>query len=428
MDPSYSKSRDTPSDTVPPKAKRKHERGATWNIRFQASLHTVPPQPTLPANTYGGLGALSRVEDVNGTPGAQTQDSRSLFLHLKVLVQHCQLVADQGLSRLQEEQRSTSHLRLQAELQRVQDDLSAAMKGWAADKQAIMKFQGELLEARCLAQHESQQSMDLKKLLEAQQSELCERVEQHAKEVERGVALQEQLKTAQIAVAEMEIHLSEARREAERDQVSLSSLRKELTRSEAAHEETSNNLKFLYRNSLADSIQNTALRKTVESRAMELEHLQNVQGQEQTQNKARVVQLQKDLDALKAVESESKRKYAKRRKQVLQLQKTQKAFEQRISELEQRAVVSERQLTMFHFGINLLHSYLLIFLKEQETPRIPPNKKRKRGEHDLWDVQVAVKALLDKCEDHVNSIRDQFDFYEEEDLVGTCPMCHEEHG
>ncbi|KAJ3517343.1 hypothetical protein NLJ89_g566 [Agrocybe chaxingu] len=401
LDPPSSIFRVTPSDTVPPKAKRKHERGATWNIRFEALLHTVPPQPALSANAHDGVGAPSRVESVHQPP-ANTQDPRSLFSFLKVLVYQCQLVADQGRCRLQEEQRSTSHLRLQAELQRVRDDLSAAMKGWAADKEAIIK----------LHRHDPNRWR------------LASAFEQHTKEVERGVALQEQLNTAQTAVAEAEKQLLEARRLVEQGKVSIELLRKEIERCEADHKETVKEVRFLERS----FVENFELRKTLQQQSLRLERLQNAQVLEQTQNKVKVIQLQKDLDALQAVQSETRRKYRWRKKQLFDAQNTRRENRQRISELEQRAIASERQLTMFHFGVKLLDSCFLIFLKEQMISRIPPNKKRKRGEHDLWDVQVAVKALLDKCEDHVNSIRDQFDFYEEEDLVGTCPMCHEEHG
>ncbi|CAA7263560.1 unnamed protein product [Cyclocybe aegerita] len=79
-------------------------------------------------------------------------------------------------------------------------------------------------------------------------------------------------------------------------------------------------------------------------------------------------------------------------------------LQEHISPLVEHAVLPERELARVYFGIEQINGRFLSILHEHSISRMLPHKKLEAGEHDLWDVRLAVKASLDKGEDHVDSI------------------------
>lgn len=92
------------------------------------------------------------------------------------------------------------------------------------------------------------------------------------------------------------------------------------------------------------------------------------------------------------------------------------------TDMQVRAQYAERTLVRFHFGVNILASYFVVMLKEYNVPRISTKDRGDDDKHDLWDLEQALKRLVDDCATHLETIPNRFEFY---DGVG-CPLCPSE--
>lgn len=54
-----------------------------------------------------------------------------------------------------------------------------------------------------------------------------------------------------------------------------------------------------------------------------------------------------------------------------------------------------------------------------ETRRVSAKQKAADDVHDLWDVQAALKRLVDGCNSFVENTPDRQDFYDD----AECPLC-----
>ncbi|KAF9526917.1 hypothetical protein CPB83DRAFT_908123 [Crepidotus variabilis] len=372
---------------LPPRANRKQDSqpalqaGVTSSKVASGSQSTMVVRPNIPRQRSG-------CDDITPSDHGQINHengSVSMMNHLQSLMLQCQFVAGQTLLKQQQEkqQQNFDVDALRRQVTTLQDDLDRTRADLARTRESLWRSDNELTHVKQRWEKDREELRVQMVVATAAKAE----VSQLQSEIERMKPVTE----AEIRSADME------------------------------WQEEHNQLRLAKQNCNdchSALIQDVKKAQTsAKELADELEDLKRVHAA------ARIEATQKTLDRQRRIEL----KQANIQKEVALHKASLKAQQIACASLAKRAAQAENKLVSFHFGINILSSYFFNLLKECNIPRLSFTKKKRRktngeDEHDLWDVQAAMKALMEKLKGYVQEIRDR-DGTDLDDYELGCPLC-----